>query len=934
MFGKRIFRLVCLTPMAMMLVSQAGCESSGNNPTGQEAPTENRGNEEGDVDVVPEAGFCGNRTVEDEEQCDFYGIKPCSELGYTGGNYQCVDCLMDLSDCKVQGTDPPTTDPDNIDERETYCGDQIVDHGEQCDFFGFKDCNEFGYIDGSLTCVDCLLDLSSCVVGGEESEGESSDTDTGNTEEKEPQCGDQIVDHGEQCDFFGVKDCSEFGYQEGCFTCVECQFDFSGCTLEESEPEEEDTEQDEPVEEGPTEEDTEEEPVEEDTEVETEEEASDSDSGNASDDKPYCGDLVVSFGEQCDFFGIKHCNEFGYHDGYLSCVDCQFDFSDCVIEEETPEEEQDTDTGNVDDTEPYCGDLVVDRDEQCDFFGIKSCTEFGYYEGYLSCSGCQFDFSSCVIEPEDDTPLEVMPICERLHAETDCPSIKTCNAALALTGLQIEETTNEESALRSHLRSWMCDTANSASVYEYAKAHETSGGFSFLGFSLGGGHSYEEDLYMVETWQREHCEEYVESISTSEVRNHLVTVVDNRPTLEAWVECVSAIAAAQVSCIANQENPTGLILVPRNFPGKNGLWSLLVRWCGTGGVVSEIDAEVTNPLSITGAECEFTDELTTGEMMRIGTMEFPCRRIENEEILVTLAVKTKVAGRRFSATTFLEESCVPGDKECYNGIPRACDASERWQELAPCLGECVMETDECSDQCVPDERKCEGNAVVSCEADADWGEPEPCQYLCSDGYCTGECTPGSRRCSSDTVQVCNAEANWTNETSCSYGCTGGSSPVCRQLKYKTLYTNSGYTGILFAILKESDPESGQAPFNTVNITLLRSGSNLIARVYYKTEEQKSNWSWGDVSHDYIIGSIPSGFTFVDFGVQTTYSYNFYGSKDVYWTANPGGAVQQIKVLSDTGGDDLTGPGFGGIVGKDASIEVWYASAPYRVSYIE
>ncbi|MCD4759442.1 hypothetical protein K8R33_00970 [archaeon] len=55
------------------------------------------------------------------------------------------------------------------------------------------------------------------------------------------------------------------------------------------------------------------------------------------------------------------------------------------------------DMGALEFGESFCGDLVVDVDEECDGFNLdgKTCLDYGYISGDLDCVDCEFDFSDC-----------------------------------------------------------------------------------------------------------------------------------------------------------------------------------------------------------------------------------------------------------------------------------------------------------------------------------------------------------------------------------------------------------------------------------------------------------------------------------------------------------------------------------------------------------
>jgi hypothetical protein len=97
------------------------------------------------------------------------------------------------------------------------CGDGIIDVGEQCDgdeLQGF-DCVSLGLPDGTLTChpAMCTFDTSGCGFVGN--------------------CGNGIIDAGEQCDGADLQgfDCPSLGLGGGVLGCdpITCTFDTSMC---------------------------------------------------------------------------------------------------------------------------------------------------------------------------------------------------------------------------------------------------------------------------------------------------------------------------------------------------------------------------------------------------------------------------------------------------------------------------------------------------------------------------------------------------------------------------------------------------------------------------------------------------------------------------------------------------------------------------------
>ena len=100
-----------------------------------------------------------------------------------------------------------------------------------------------------------------------------------------------------------------------------------------------------------------------------------------------CGNGIVDSGETCDSgnFDGRLCTDFdAFTGGYLECVNCQIDTSNC---------------NDV----SVCGDGNIDDGELCDDGNLDgfSCTSFGNFTGgSLSCSdSCVFDTSNCVGSP-------------------------------------------------------------------------------------------------------------------------------------------------------------------------------------------------------------------------------------------------------------------------------------------------------------------------------------------------------------------------------------------------------------------------------------------------------------------------------------------------------------------------------------------------------
>jgi len=150
--------------------------------------------------------FCGDGMISPGEECDGtnLGGMTCDVLGFNFGTLSCdSSCKLNARGCGIEGN--------------VYCGNRIIDPGEQCDYFLGSinmSCRYFGFSVGTLTCGDkCIFDTSKCsgVTNG--------------------YCGDNIVEVGEQCDgSIGGKTCSDFGFSGGVLQCVNCKLSTAGCT--------------------------------------------------------------------------------------------------------------------------------------------------------------------------------------------------------------------------------------------------------------------------------------------------------------------------------------------------------------------------------------------------------------------------------------------------------------------------------------------------------------------------------------------------------------------------------------------------------------------------------------------------------------------------------------------------------------------------------
>ncbi len=205
------------------------------------------------------------------------------------------------------------------DSAVSLCGNGAIEAPESCDGsdLGGEDCLSFGWFLGTVSCAaDCTYDVSGCVGGG-------------------PECGNWVVEWGEQCDTndLGGGTCESVNMAPGTLACKpDCTYDRSGC-------------------------------------------------GSAAS----CGNGVVDGlegVEECDNADLagETCVSLGYMGGLLACAsNCIFDELSC--------------------TNPECGNDVLETGEQCDgqdFGPNEDCVTFGHVGGELLCtSQCIVDTSNC-----------------------------------------------------------------------------------------------------------------------------------------------------------------------------------------------------------------------------------------------------------------------------------------------------------------------------------------------------------------------------------------------------------------------------------------------------------------------------------------------------------------------------------------------------------
>jgi Proprotein convertase P-domain len=316
-------------------------------------------------------GGCGDGTINPPEDCEpatdtgkaDLGEVTCEQLGWHGGNLGCDQgCRFDQSGCYA-------------------CGDASKNGIEQCDGadFGAMECGDFSSItgesftSGSLGCTsDCTIDTSNCMrcgdgvatgnevcdvgaLGGEtcQTQGfsngllECAGDCRGYSTLACTLCGNGDVENNEQCDGANLNGatCSSLGFGGGALSCsTNCSFNTLGCA------------------------------------------------NNA------CGDGVVNGGDACDCGGEgasctsaqldgRQCADFlgpagtPYSGGALRCMSpnyCVFDLSECRY----------CGDGVISDGE-QCDGNALDG---------NTCVSLGYSSGNLSCSSdCRLNESDCVL---------------------------------------------------------------------------------------------------------------------------------------------------------------------------------------------------------------------------------------------------------------------------------------------------------------------------------------------------------------------------------------------------------------------------------------------------------------------------------------------------------------------------------------------------------
>ncbi len=249
----------------------------------------------------------------------------------------CIDTDNNASDFEINSANPRNfSSALNLCDgsEDPVCGNGLLETGEVCDGSLFEAsktaCKDWDsrYVSGDVLCNACAIDYSNC------------------KEEEPAVCGNETLDSGEDCDgtlFKGNKtDCADWEdrFISGKVSCNDCIIDYSDCK--------------------------EEEPV-------------------------VCGDNVLDISEACDGDLFKDnktaCKDYDavYISGYVKCIECAIDYSDCKTEEPAA-----CDNNRLDSTEDCDGELFRDNKKLCADWKPGE-----FNQGEVTCNACNIDYSGC-----------------------------------------------------------------------------------------------------------------------------------------------------------------------------------------------------------------------------------------------------------------------------------------------------------------------------------------------------------------------------------------------------------------------------------------------------------------------------------------------------------------------------------------------------------
>ena len=149
-------------------------------------------------------------------------------------------------------------------------------------------------------------------------------------------------------------------------------------------------------------------------------------------------------------------------------------------------------------------------------------------------------------------------------------------------------------------------------------------------------------------------------------------------------------------------------------------------------------------------------------------------------------------------------ACAAGAKQCTANIAQECkdtngDGCTEWENIKTCEigescsgGECIPDTDPCSNACNSGDKQCSGNTVQECkdtngDGCTEWSNVQDCTggQVCSQGSCQNSCSnacaAGAKQCAGNEAQECkdtNGDGctEWSTVKTCSNGetCSAGS----------------------------------------------------------------------------------------------------------------------------------------------------------------